>query len=146
MIICFFEAIYYNMFLSYSLIFFWDSWKDPLPWYIPGDSSNGVIWDSNYFYNDVLQKNQNEEGLGGFNWNVVLSTFVSYIILYLCIAKGIQSTGRVVYVTATAPYVLLTILLIRGLFLPGAGMGISYLFAVDWSKIWSFRIWIKAAG
>ena len=35
------------------------------------------------------------------------------------------------YVTGTLPYVVLTIFLIRGLTLPGAAEGVSYLFTPD---------------
>lgn len=37
------------------------------------------------------------------------------------IRGGVALSGKVAVYTATAPYVILIILLIRGLFLPGAG-------------------------
>ena len=39
---------------------------------------------------------------------------------------SILYTGKVVWVTATMPYVILTILFIRGLLLPGAADGLLY--------------------
>lgn len=45
---------------------------------------------------------------------------IVFIILYFSLFKGVKSSGKVVWVTATAPYFILTILLIRGLFLPGS--------------------------
>lgn len=44
-------------------------------------------------------------------------------------------TGKVVWVTATMPYIVLTILLIRGLMLPGAISGISYYLHPELSKL-----------
>ena len=37
------------------------------------------------------------------------------------IRGGVELSGKVAQYTATAPYVILIILLIRGLFLPGSG-------------------------
>ena len=42
---------------------------------------------------------------------------------------------QVVYFTATFPYVVLTILLIRGCLLEGAGEGIKFYMIPDWSKL-----------
>jgi SNF family Na+-dependent transporter len=145
LIINFFEAAYYNMFLAYSLIFLWDSFKYPLPWKVE-NPVNGKLWDDTYFYNEVLQISPNMLELGGFNTGVVIAVLVSFVLLYLCTIKGIKTSGKVEYVSATAPYVILFILLIRGLFLDGASDGISFMFTVDWSKVWSFDIWARAAG
>ena len=72
---------------------------------------------------------------------IVASLFVSYVLIYFSIWKGVESTGKVVYFTALFPYVLLLILLIRGLTLQGAGTGLYYLFYPDWSKLGNAKVW-----
>jgi len=58
----------------------------------------------------------------------------------------VQLSGKVALFTATSPYVLLFILMIRGLFLDGAWSGIQYLFTPDWSKIFHLQVWVDAAN
>ena len=49
--------------------------------------------------------------------------------------KGVQSSGKVVYVTATFPYVVLIILVIFGATLEGAKDGIEFYLKPDISKL-----------
>ena len=46
-----------------------------------------------------------------------------------------SSLLQVMYFTATSPYVLMTILLIRGVTLPGAIDGIKFYLIPDWKKL-----------
>jgi solute carrier family 6 noradrenalin transporter-like protein 2 len=46
-----------------------------------------------------------------------------------------MSLGKVVWATATLPYVVLTILLIRGLMLPGALGGIVYYLKPEMDRL-----------
>lgn len=48
--------------------------------------------------------------------------------------------------TATSPYILLIILLIRGLMLEGASEGIYYLFKPDFEKLFNPSVWVDAAN
>ena len=50
-----------------------------------------------------------------------------------------------VWITATMPYVLLTILLIRGILLPGAIDGIKFYLVPDLVRLWSTEVWTDAA-
>ncbi|XP_029787107.1 sodium- and chloride-dependent creatine transporter 1-like [Suricata suricatta] len=51
---------------------------------------------------------------------------------------------QIVYFTATFPYVVLVVLLVRGVLLPGALDGIIYYLKPDWSKLGSPQVWIDA--
>lgn len=71
--------------------------------------------------------------------------FVVFVAVYFALWKGPRSSGKVVWITATAPYIVLTILLIRGLTLPGAGKGIQYYLTPDFNKLWDPTVWTAAA-
>lgn len=47
---------------------------------------------------------------------------------------------QIVYFTATFPYVVLVVLLVRGVLLPGALDGIIYYLKPDWSKLGSPQV------
>ena len=56
------------------------------------------------------------------------------------VCTGVKSLGKVVYVTATLPYILLTILLVRVVMLPGASDGIRYYLIPDWGKLLDIKV------
>ncbi|KQK77244.1 Sodium- and chloride-dependent glycine transporter 2 [Amazona aestiva] len=88
-----------------------------------------------YFKYFVLKISAGIEYPGEIRWPLALSLFLAWVIVYASLAKGIKSSGKVVYFTATFPYVVLIILLIRGVTLPGAGAGIWYFITPKWEKL-----------
>jgi len=66
-------------------------------------------------------------------------------LTYFAAFKGLKSIGIIVYFTVLMPYVILTIFLIRGVTLTGAGEGIKFLFKPDFSKLGEINIWVDAA-
>jgi len=52
----------------------------------------------------------------------------------------VKTSGKVAYFTGIFPYVVLLILLIRGVTLPGAGEGLKYLFEPDWGKLSDVKV------
>ena len=89
----------------------------------------------------MLEETDSISEAGGLVPLIVVSLFVAYVLVYFSIWKGVESTGKVVYFTALLPYLLLVILLIRGLTLEGAGSGLYYLFYPDWSKLGNAKVW-----
>lgn len=53
---------------------------------------------------------------------------------------------QAVWITALAPYVVLIILLARGVTLPGAMDGIKYYLTPQWYKLYNSKVWIDAAS
>lgn len=79
-----------------------------------------------------------------FNWKIAIALVIAWILVYLCMIKGIASSGKVVYVTATFPYIVLIIFFFRGATLTGAGDGVKHLFTPKWHTILDPVVWLEA--
>ncbi|XP_029465141.1 sodium- and chloride-dependent creatine transporter 1 isoform X1 [Rhinatrema bivittatum] len=97
-----------------------------------------------FWENKVLNISSGLDDVGAINWEVLLCLLACWVLVYFCVWKGVKSTGKIVYFTATFPYVVLFILLIRGATLPGALDGIIYYLKPDWTKLAAAQVWIDA--
>ncbi|XP_034459250.1 sodium- and chloride-dependent GABA transporter 2-like isoform X2 [Hippoglossus hippoglossus] len=86
------------------------------------------------------------EEVGSIRWEVLLCLIATWVTCYFCIWKGVRSTGKVVYFTATFPYVMLLILLIRGLSLPGALQGVLFYLLPEPSRLTDPQVWMEAGA
>ena len=148
MSVCFFTCVYYITLLAWSFSFFFDSFRSQLPWMKEGaDTATTIenLWNSDFFYKDTLHLSGGIHEPGTLVGPLVGCLFLSYLVTYFSAWKGLKSTGKIVYVTCLLPYVVLTILLIKGFTLEGCGLGLKFLFLPDWSKIWDISIWVNAA-
>nr|AKN21432.1 slc6a-12 [Schmidtea mediterranea] len=113
------------------------------------DSFNSSIrWRSSaeefYLYNTLnITKSINE--LGGFNNHILICFIVAWILTYVCLINSVKSVGKVVYFTALAPYVLLTVIIIQGSILPGSWLGIKFYLVPQWKTLLSMKVWTTAA-
>ena len=78
-----------------------------------------------YFEKEVLRASASLNELGTPSWWMTLCIGVTWIVNFLCLFKGIKTSGKVVYFTATFPYVILTILLVKAATLPGSSKVIN---------------------
>jgi SNF family Na+-dependent transporter len=118
-------SAYYAIILCWAVYYFFLSFSSPLPWSreaTSGFNASDIIdkeeYEANFmnvdfFEKDILKKSGGIEEIGSVDGNLALCLIVTYILIYICIAKGIQSSSKVVYFTAPAPIVLLIILLIK---------------------------------
>lgn len=154
---------YYIIVLAWALFYLSNSFTWDLPWASCNNSwntdscmvfqrSNGS---TNYHENAtspviefwerrVLRLSSGIDHIGSLNGDLVLCLFVAWVICYFCIWKGVKSTGKVVYFTATFPYVMLVVLLIRGVTLPGALKGIHFYLYPDLNRLADPQVWMDA--
>ncbi|KAK6173295.1 hypothetical protein SNE40_016772 [Patella caerulea] len=98
-----------------------------------------------FWQRQVLQLTEGIENLGGIRYELLGCLALAWVIVFLCLCKGVQSSGKVVYVTATFPYLVLIILLVRGVTLPGAMDGLRFYLIPDWDKLFTLKVWGDAA-
>nr|AKN21428.1 slc6a-8 [Schmidtea mediterranea] len=165
----FYVALYYNVIIAWSLYYLFVSFSPTLPWTVcdkwwnsencyfisnylsllEKNNNTNMFTDSatEYLENNVLMVNQSSGigNLGPLKWNMALSLLLLYIIIYLCLFKGVKFLGKAVWVTAILPYVVLAALLIRGVMLEGAVEGIKYFITPNFKMLLKPDVWIAAA-
>ncbi|XP_055957220.1 sodium- and chloride-dependent taurine transporter-like isoform X2 [Patella vulgata] len=98
-------------------------------------STIGLTAPEEFWNYNVLRMSTGLDDLGSMQWQLVVPLIISWIIIFLCIIKGVKSAGKVVYLTAIAPYIIITIILIRAATLPGAIDGVKFYIIPDFSKL-----------
>lgn len=156
--------IYYNVILCWAFYYLFASFTSRLPWTHCDNSWNTPNCSS--FRNDtnttvnaskvsidpvtefwerkVLNISSGINEPGEVKWDLALCLLLAWIVVYLCICKGIKSSGKVMYITAPAPYLFMLILLIRGATLPGSLEGVKFYVVPDWSRLSDIKVWVDA--
>ncbi|XP_066300203.1 sodium- and chloride-dependent GABA transporter 1-like isoform X2 [Branchiostoma lanceolatum] len=161
-VITFIFSTYYNVIITWALYYLFNSFQEPLPWascdnpWNTGNCTTGLnrsllnndsTSPSNEFFDhNVLEISSGIDDFGAPQWDLSLTLLLAWIIVYLCIFKGVKSTGKVVYFTATFPYIVLIALLIRGVTLDGAVDGIVYFLRPKWHLLGTAEVWLNAAA
>uniref|UniRef100_A0A668AW83 Transporter n=1 Tax=Myripristis murdjan TaxID=586833 RepID=A0A668AW83_9TELE len=156
----------YSIILAWSLFYLGSSFSAPLPWatcnntWNTGQTSEHIgnrtgNWTyasvtkssvSEFWERGVLSMSAGIEEVGKVRWELVLCLLACWVACYFCIWKGVHSTGKVVYFTAVFPYVMLAILLVRGLTLPGAWQGLVFYLYPDPSRLLDLQVWMAACS
>ncbi|KAF5901108.1 sodium-dependent neutral amino acid transporter B(0)AT3-like, partial [Clarias magur] len=154
MTVSFLIGLFYNTILAWVLWYFFHSFQNPLPWESCPVYNNrtDVVKECkestpvNYFwYRETLNITSSISDNGGLQWWLVVCLASAWCIVYICFIRGIETIGKAVYVTATFPYLVLTIFLIRALTLPGATIGLLHLFTPKWETLKNPNVWLDAA-
>jgi len=112
---------------------------------IKDSSPRAVTPSEEFFYNHVLALSDGIEDLGAINWPLLGALALVWLLAGLALSKGIQSLGKVSYITATFPYFCVTALLITAVQLEGAKDGILYYMTPDFTRLKDITVWSDAA-
>jgi len=63
-----------------------------------------------------------------FSLRALSSTFVTWILIFLCVFKGVKSSSWIVWITVPLPVLFVFIMIINGATLEGAGEGVKMYF------------------
>uniref|UniRef100_A0AAY4B0P4 Transporter n=1 Tax=Denticeps clupeoides TaxID=299321 RepID=A0AAY4B0P4_9TELE len=147
---------YYIIVLAWGIFYLSFSFSWNLPWSSCNNTWNtGKVVNAVYLANAtspviefwerrVLRISSGIDHMGELHWDLALCLLIAWSMCYFCIWKGVKSTGKVVYFTATFPYVMLLILLIRGVTLPGASRGIQFYLYPDLGRLSDPQVWMDA--
>ena len=123
---------YYSMLLAWVCNAFFDSFGEDNFWAQPLVTGTEA---KNYFYDVIIgggtvDENGRPTRLVGKN---VGYSFLTWFIIYLCVAFGLKVTGRITFLTMGLPVILLFVFLGRALSLPGSQEGVEeYIHDSNW--------------
>ncbi|KAM9333408.1 sodium-dependent proline transporter [Pholidichthys leucotaenia] len=161
--VSFLVCLYYNVIIAWTFYYLGNSFYYPLPWSCDllanaascssnsstNSSTDKPLSPTEIFWNERVLGVVHSEGLhdpGPVRWQLALCLLAAWIIIFLCMLKGIRSSGKVVYVTATFPYIVLIVLIIRGATLEGSLQGVAFYLTPDWNRLRNAQVWNDAAS
>jgi len=101
---------------------------------------------ADFWANQALVQSSGMDDLGGFHPGLLVSFILAWVLVYFCVYKGVASSGKVVYVTAILPYVVLVIFFLRAITLTNASAGVEFYLKPNFSEILTMEVWIRAAN
>uniref|UniRef100_A0AAQ5XVX2 Solute carrier family 6 member 11a n=1 Tax=Amphiprion ocellaris TaxID=80972 RepID=A0AAQ5XVX2_AMPOC len=164
-LIIFYGSISYMVILAWAFLYFFSSFSGELPWtscnnmwntdecVVINNYNTTANWTSpvnatssviEFWQRRVLHISSGIETLGKVQWDLSLCLLLSWVICYFCVWKGVRSTGKATYVTATFPFVMLFVLFVRGMSLPGAFHGIKYYLYPNPARLADPQVWMDA--
>ncbi|KAM7372944.1 hypothetical protein PAMP_007832 [Pampus punctatissimus] len=155
LLVSFLVGVYYNTIMAWIMWYLFNSFQEPLPWSQCPLNANrtGLVEECSrsstvdyFWYRETLNTSTAIDESGGLQWWIVLALVAAWSLLYVCCIRGIETSGKAVYITSTLPYLVLTIFLIRGLTLKGSVEGIKFLFTPDVNELMNPSTWLDAGA
>ncbi|XP_078352752.1 sodium- and chloride-dependent GABA transporter 1-like [Oculina patagonica] len=157
--------IYYNVVISWSIYYLYNSFAPDVPWKSCENEWNTATcseaWGNftsncttsidqplncrstvkltspseEFWERYILAMSNGIDEPGQIRWPLAICLLFAWTAVFLCLYKGIKSSGKVAYFTAIFPYIVLLALLVRGATLPGAVNGIIFYLKPDFNKL-----------
>ncbi|MEO0238151.1 MAG: sodium-dependent transporter [candidate division WOR-3 bacterium] len=125
---------YYAVVLSWALNYLFFSLN--LSWNISGSV--------NFFFKDFLKVSSTPFDFSSFNINIFIGLVVVWLITGFIIIKGIKTLGKFNTFLLPLSFLILFVLLLRGITLKGSLDGVEKFFTPDFKKLLSLNVWIEA--
>uniref|UniRef100_UPI00358EFBCF sodium- and chloride-dependent taurine transporter-like isoform X3 n=1 Tax=Myxine glutinosa TaxID=7769 RepID=UPI00358EFBCF len=162
------SVVYYIVIMAWALFYLAYSFTNDLPWatcnhtwntptcladtvtcnFTPGGNGtnyyNYTSPATEFWERKVLSISGGIDEVGELKWDLMLCLLAVWIILWVCLFKGVKTSGKIVYFTATFPLVILFILLVRGVTLPNAIYGIKYYLYPNLKRLGDAQVWLDA--
>ncbi|OWF55777.1 Sodium- and chloride-dependent GABA transporter 2 [Mizuhopecten yessoensis] len=94
---------------------------------------------------EILRISDGIDYLGTISVVFVAYLFVLRLLAAISIVKSVESMGKMLYVTALLPVVLIVMIWIRALTLPGSTKGMLYFVSADFRRFADPQLWIEAS-
>ncbi len=137
---------YYAVILGYCVIYLVESVTgfahQALPW--AGDDADTA---AKHFFGMVdFDQDHPTFELGAPRLWVLLGMITAWVLVYLCLFRGVKWVSKVVLFTVPLPWIMLVILTVRGLTLDGAIQGLEFYLEPRWEKLLEAETWRWAFG
>uniref|UniRef100_A0ABI8ALW3 Transporter n=1 Tax=Felis catus TaxID=9685 RepID=A0ABI8ALW3_FELCA len=102
-VVSFFLSTYYNIINAWAFWYLFHSFQDPLPWSVCPLNSNRTGYDEEcekasstqyFWYRKTLNISPSIQDSGGVQWEQGLCLLLAWLVVYLCILRGTESTGK----------------------------------------------------
>ncbi|XP_047705569.1 sodium- and chloride-dependent transporter XTRP3 isoform X2 [Prionailurus viverrinus] len=102
-VVSFFLSTYYNIINAWAFWYLFHSFQDPLPWSVCPLNRNRTGYDEEcekasstqyFWYRKTLNISPSIQDSGGVQWEQALCLLLAWLVVYLCILRGTESTGK----------------------------------------------------
>lgn len=131
--IAFIITTYYAAVMSWAFKYLWDAFS--LGW---GENT------SDFFFKNTLGLTSGPLDFGGIKLPLLIGLALTWTCIVACIWKGPETVGKVVYATVIIPWLILIILVVRGVTLEGASIGLIYYLKPTFAKLLEGKVWLAA--
>ena len=134
-------TFYYTVLMGWSVNYMAKS--------VQGLFSGALPWSENsrrFFFNEILKFKETPFSFGALNIGSVIGNLVVWSAVFLVLLKGVKVVGKIVNWTVGIPWIIIIVLIIRGITLEGSGAGLEYYLHFDYHQILEPRVWLAAYG